>query len=208
MNKYKDLLEVVAANQVADQYLSRAKKFLADKVKRGEYPYVPEAWIGFIVDNAPNKYPKIDLLIEMIKSGVERIPAKLWNAVISNANQHNLYDIARTYIEAGLDVPSSLLQILYRKSAPYYAKVMILLGKEIPQAIVDRIARWDQSAYEVAYMLIKHNRPVPTEIVRAVAKNSEWSYRLILRVTRDLKLPEDKIPQEIIESAKQRQNSK
>jgi hypothetical protein len=209
-NKYKNLLEVVAANQVVDQYLSRAKKFLADKVKRGEYPYVPEAWIGFIVDNAPDTHYKVDLLVEMIKAGIERIPAKLWNAVMfdEDINQHNLYDVARVYIEVGLDVPTSLLQILYRKSAPYYAKVMILLKKEIPRAIIDRIARWDQSAYEVAYMLIKHDRPVPAEIVRAVSRSPEWAYRLVIRVTRDLKLPEDKVPQEIRELAKQRQGQK
>jgi hypothetical protein len=205
--KYKDLLELVAADRVVSQYLSKAKKFLADKVRQGEYPYVPDEWVDFIVDNAPDTHYKVDLLVEMIKAGVERIPVKLWNAVVSDqdVSTHSLFRIACTYVEAGLDVPSSLLQILYRRSAPYYAKVMILLGKEIPQAIVDRIARWDQSAYEVAYMLIKHDRPVPTEIVRAVVKNPEWSYRLVLRVTRDLKLPEDRVPQEIRESAKQRQ---
>jgi len=209
MNKYKNLLEIVAGDQVANRYLSQAKKFLADKVKRGEYPHVPDEWIDFVI-NAPNKYPKVDLLVEMIKAGVERIPAKLWNAVISDKdiNQHDLYDVARAYIEAGLDVPSSLLQVLYHRSAPYYAKVMILLKKDIPRAIIDRIARWDQSAYEVAYMLIKHDRPMPSEIVRAVAKNPEWSYRLVLRITRDLKLSEELCPQEIRESAKQRQNSK
>lgn len=204
MNKYKNLLEVAAANQVADQYLRRAKKFLADKVEayRGN---IPDEWINFIV-GAPSKYPAIDLLIEMVKAGIERIPAKLWNAVMfdKDTNQHDLYAIACTYVEVGLDVPNQILQILYHKSAPYYAKVMILLRKEIPRAIVDRIARWDQSSYEVAYMLLKHNRPVPAEIVQAVSRSPEWSYRLILRVTRDLKLPEDKVPQEIKESSKQK----
>jgi len=204
--KYKDLLEVAVANQVTDQYLRQAKKFLADKVRHGEYPYVPDGWVDFIVDNAPDTHYKVDLLIEMIKAGVERIPAKLWNAVVSDrdVSTHSLLRIACAYIEVGLDVPSSLLQILYHKSAPYYAKIMALLRKEIPQAIVDRVARWDQSSYEVMYVLIKHNRPIPIEIVRAVAKNPEWSYRLVLRVTRDLKLPEDKVPQEIREAAKRR----
>ena len=198
MNKF-DLLEIAARDQVARRYLSQAKKFLSDKVKRGEYPYVPSEWIDFVVDD---KYLATDLFISMVKAGVERIPHKLWDTVISNASQHSLYNIACAYVEAGLDVPSQILQILYRKSAPYYAKIMILLGKEIPKAIVDRVARWDQSAYEVAYTLLKYNRSVPAEIVRAVAKNPEWSYRLVLRVTRDLKLPEDKVPQEIRESAK------
>ena len=206
MTKF-DLLEIVARNQVANRYLSQAKKFLSDKVKRGEYPYVPSEWIDFVID-APDKYLATDLLIEMVKAGVEQVPVKLWNVVTSNANQHDLYNIACAYIEAGLDVPSQILQILYRKSAPYYAKVMILLKKEIPKAIVDRVARWDQSAYEVAYMLIKYDRPVPTEIVRAVSRSPEWSYRLVLRITRDLKLPEDKVPQEIRESVKQRQGQK
>jgi len=127
---------------------------------------------------------------------------------MSTANQYNLYAIACAYIESGLDVPSSLLKMIYRRSAPYYAKVMALLRKEIPKAVIDRIARWDQSSYEVAYVLIKYGQSIPIEIVRAVSKNPEWAYRLILRVTRDLKLPEDKIPQEIKEPAKQRQNSK
>jgi hypothetical protein len=210
MNKYRNLLEVAAANQVVDQSLRQAKKFLADKARCGEYPYVPDEWVDFIVDNAPDIHYKVDLLVEMIKVGVERIPAKLWNAVVSDrdVSTHSLFRIACAYVEAGLDVPSSLLQVLYHRSAPYYAKVMILLKKDIPKAIIDRIARWDQSSYEVAYMLIKHNRSIPSEIIRSVSKNPEWSYRLVLRITRDLKLPEDKVPQEIRESAKQRQNSK
>jgi len=74
--KYKNLLEVAAANQVTDQYLRRAKKFLTDKVRRGEYPYIPAEWVDFVID-APSKYPAIDLFIELVKAGVERIPAKL-----------------------------------------------------------------------------------------------------------------------------------
>ena len=110
---------------------------------------------------------------------------KTWNTnpkhQVFTKLQNNLkqsYYFAKYLINNNKQVPEIIIQGIAKDSywSYYFAIDLIETDKQVPEMFLQSIAKDSEWSYYFAEYLIKTNKQVPEIIIQSIAKDSEWSY--------------------------------
>lgn len=118
-----------------------------------------------------------DFIGRAIKGEKPEMPDELLNELIKNVNNFgsSLGIFIVKLMNHGIEIPQKLFEFVAEQAletVDYFVRSLVISGYEIPPVIYDKILSNNNTAFNIAQIMLSKNMKVPDEMVRAIIKGS------------------------------------